>query len=501
MRKLLLIAAIFSSLRVSAQKSNILLDQTFWKSKPDLTKVKAAMESGNDPSEKNQNAFDPVVLAINNEAAKDVIDYLLAQKGNEVSKLTHDNRIYLHWAAMRGNAEIVKTLIANGSELSLTDSHGSTPLLFAAGAGQQNTSIYDLLIKAGANLKTEVNQAGANALLASAPNDKNLKLTNYFVSKGLDLNSKDANGDNIFSYAARSGNIETLKALLAKGVKPTSGAFLFATQSGGAKRGGAADSPALSDGMPLYQYLDSIGLTPTALNKDGQNVIHLIARKANQINVFNHFVAKGVNPVLADKDGNTPFMLAATANRDLEFLQLLASKSADINQANAQGATALALAIRSNTADVLKYLIANGAKINIVDKKGDNLGAYLLQAYNPRTAADFDAKVALLKEKGFDFNKTQGDGSSLFHLAAVKGDIDLFTKINSLNVDVNVKNKDGLTALQKAAMVAKGDAELKYLIGIGADKTAKTDFEETAFDFASENETLTKNKISITFLK
>ena len=49
---------------------------------------------------------------------------------------------------------------------------------------------------------------------------------------------------------------------------------------------------------------------------------------------------------------------------------------------------------------------------------------------------------------------------------------------------MNAKNKDGLTALHKAAMISKDDAILKYLISIGAKKDIKTEFDESAFDFS-----------------
>ena len=77
----------------------------------------------------------------------------------------------------------------------------------------------------------------------------------------------------------------------------------------------------------------------------------------------------------------------------------------------------------------------------------------------------------------------------------------MLKKIADLNIDVNAKNKDGLTALHKAAMISKNDTILKYLLSIGAKKEITTDFNETPFDLANENESLTKNKVSIDFLK
>ena len=70
-----------------------------------------------------------------------------------------------------------------------------------------------------------------------------------------------------------------------------------------------------------------------------------------------------------------------------------------------------------------------------------------------------------------------------------------------MNIDINAANKEGFTALHKAAMLGKDDVVLKYLISLGAKKDIKTSFSETAFDLASENENFSKQNISLAFLK
>ncbi len=77
----------------------------------------------------------------------------------------------------------------------------------------------------------------------------------------------------------------------------------------------------------------------------------------------------------------------------------------------------------------------------------------------------------------------------------------MLKKLAAVNIDINAKNKDGLTALHKAAMIAKNDNILNYLLSNGAKKDIKTDFDESAYDLAKENETLSKNNISIEILK
>src|SRR6187431_3081114 len=111
--------AFAATLFVSAQQKNTLLEQSFWKTNPDVTAVQAEIAKGNNPSESNDRSFDPVVLAINNDAPNATIKFLLEQPGNNVDKSTHDNRIYLHWASSKGNLEIIEYLIAKGSNINL----------------------------------------------------------------------------------------------------------------------------------------------------------------------------------------------------------------------------------------------------------------------------------------------------------------------------------------------------------------------------------------------
>ncbi len=66
---------------------------------------------------------------------------------------------------------------------------------------------------------------------------------------------------------------------------------------------------------------------------------------------------------------------------------------------------------------------------------------------------------------------------------------------------INALNKDGLSPLHIACMKGKDDQLIKYLISIGADKEIKTEFGETAFDLAKENELLMKSSFDLEFLK
>jgi ankyrin repeat protein len=490
MKKLLIGLLTLASLAAQAQK-NVFFDQSFWKGNANLESIKAEIAKGNSPSELNGMAMDATVYAINNDAPRESILFLLSQAGNDADKLTHDGRTYLFWAASKGNVEVMEYLLKKGAKVNLQDSHGYTPLTFAATSGQTNTKVYDLILQYGANLKKDLNHDGANALLIAIPNDKDFKLTDYFVAKGLSLNSVDAAGNTAFNYAARRGDIDLMNKLIQKGVKFNDNAMIMASQ--GTRRD--------ANGLDVYKYLEGLNIKPNAVGANGENVLSYIGRRPKQEEIINYFIGKGVDVNRVDNEGNTALMNAAASNRDLGTIELLLSNVKDINLLNKKGVSALAMAVRSNSVEVVDLLIQRGADLKVVDANGDNLAYYLLQAYSTQRAEDFESKFKLLTSKGFDITALQKNGNSLYHLAVAKGDLALIKRIESLKIDVNLKNKDGFTALHKAVMTAKDTNTLKYLLSIGAKKDLTTDFKETTYELAAENEYLSKNNISIDFLK
>ncbi|MEP6931706.1 MAG: ankyrin repeat domain-containing protein, partial [Flavobacterium sp.] len=322
-----------------------------------------------------------------------------------------------------------------------------------------------------------------------------LKTTDYLVSKGLSLSAVDNNKHTAFDYAARSGNVDLLKTLVGKGVKYTDYALITAAQ--GMRR--------TSNPIEEFKYLvDELKLKSTATSANGQTVLHLLARKEKQSEIVNYFIAKGVDVNKADKDGNTALIIASEG-KDMELIQILASKVKNINTVNAKGESALTSAVKGSSAEVISFLLSKGADINVKDSAGNNLAFYLIESYRGSKGGvqkdDFDEKLNVLKSKGINFAAQQKDGSTLYYTAAAKNNITLLKKLDGLNIDVNAKNKEGLTALHKAAMIAKDDSILKYLLSIGAKKDIKTEFDETAYSLAEENELLKKNNISVDFLK
>lgn len=520
MKKLIFSIMLCAALISNAQQKSPLTDQSFWKSNPSLTQVKAEVAKGFD-FKNVEGSDDPVFQSVSNKASLDIIKYLVEQPGVNLSRTIHEGRILLHSAANDGNVEVADYLISKGSDMNFVDANGHTPLTFAAFQGKLTPQMADVFIKHGLDIKKKYEKKeGATLLLLAIGSDKDFTLTDYFISKGLSLKDTDANGKNAFFYASRLGNVDILKELVKRGVEYDNTALIAASQ--GTYRS--------ANKVDVYKYLvEDLKLDPKVTSAEGQTLLHLVTKKQNQDEVISYLLSKGVDASKVDEDGNTAFITAA-GGKSIEAVKVLFPSVKDINAANANGETALLNAVKSSTGEIVKFLIQNGANVNATDKDGNGAAYILVDSYRvprgrggfggtpqggnaqgrapqgqARPAApqqdDFAIKLDALQAKGLDFTKTFKDGETVFHVAADKGDVNILKKIAGVKADINAQDKDGNTALHKAALVAKNDESLKYLVSLGADKSIKTEFGETAYDLAKENEILAKDNVSIEFLK
>ncbi|NUY80319.1 ankyrin repeat domain-containing protein [Flavobacterium sp. MAH-1] len=488
-KSILLFAFSLFSIALNAQ--NVFHDRNYWKAAPSVETVKSDEQKGNDATQLNANAFDATVYAIIEKAPDATVKYLLSKSENGANKITHDGRTYIFWAAYVGNTDLMEYLQKNGAKTDIIEDHGYTIMNFAASTGQTNTKVYDLCLKFGANLKKDLDHDGANALLLASGSAKDMTLIDYFSSKGIDLKSTDANGNGILNYVSKNGNRDIMENLLKKGLKFSDNAMIMAAQG----------TRSNTNTLETYQFLESKGVKPTAIGKNGENALHFIVRKEKQAEIIAYFLSKGVDVNQTNKDGNNVLMYASAANPDVVLVKMLAEKTKDINARNAKGQSALSMAVQSNSPEIVGLLLEKGADTKIVDIDGNNLTYYLAQSYNPKKPAEFDTKLKALQSKGFDLNSKSKNGNTLLHIAVAKNNLDLIKRAQGLGIDVNMKNAEGMTALHKAAMISKNDEMLKYLVSIGAKTDEKTDMAETAYDLASENEALKQNKIAIDFLK
>ncbi|NRB51858.1 MAG: ankyrin repeat domain-containing protein [Saprospiraceae bacterium] len=495
MKYQLLTFLLLISFFAEAQGQNIFHDRSFWKTAPNIEQVQEKINAGHDAEALNPNAFDATVYAILENAPLKTIEFLLSMEGNDVNKMTHDGRHYLLWAAYKGNLPLMKHLIKEGSQIDLVDDHGYGLMTFAANAGQKNTEVYDLIIASGGKAK-ETNRSGATALLLLAPHLQDDQLINYFQSKGLSIHDKDKDGNGMFQYASRRGNLKLMKQLVEQGVdyksidKKGRNAMLFATYG----------SRGYQNPIEVYQYLAELGLQIDIVDWEGRTPLHNLAGSNKDAGIIEFFLKNGVNVNQVDESGNTAFLNAIRGN-NVALAEKLGPMVSDFNHSNHDGYSALTYAIMRNSIPAFKFLLTKGADLEVIDKKGNNLAYHVFQSFRQQNKDAFEHFVKVAKEHDLKFTDSFEKGNTLAHVAITKEDKFLLEKALEMGIEINQKNDDGLTPLHLAAMKAKNEELLSFLLEQGADKKILTTFEESAFDLANENEALSKEGTDLGFLK
>jgi len=117
-------------------------------------------------------------------------------------------------AAMRGDREAVRSLLARHVDVNGAQGDGSTALHWAAHEG--DVEMAKMLLKAGANVNAATS-VGAITPLYLASKDGNAPIIEALLNAGASANETNANGTTVLMMAAASGDPAAVKALLDHG--------------------------------------------------------------------------------------------------------------------------------------------------------------------------------------------------------------------------------------------------------------------------------------------
>lgn len=360
-------------------------------------------------------------------------------------------------AAMRGNKELVRSLLQRKANVNAPQADGATALHWAVNRDDLETA--ELLIRAGANVSA-ANRVGATPLQLAAQNG-NAPMIEKLIKAGADPNAPlTVHGDTVLMMAARTGKPEAIQVLL------DHGAQINAKETWG---GTTALMWAVAEGHVAA-------------------VKWLIERGAD-VNARSHYVPsangrgfEGRLPVDAKQDQVaegyasgwlTPLMFAAREG-DLESARLLVEAGADVNAIGGDGKNALALAIFNGNYALASYSIDNKADVNQPDA----------QRFTPLFWA-VDRRNMEKGSNGFAWLVTEDP------LPLIKKLLDAGANPNAIvNNTPRSRNRGGsprivfATALMRAAFA--GDLELsKLLLSYGADPHAVSSDGESMLEAAA----------------
>ena len=142
--------------------------------------------------------------------------------------------------------------------------------------------------------------------------------------------------------------------------------------------------------------------------------------------------------------GWTALHYACSFHDDLTYIEPLLGHGADIDKRTYVGKTALSLAILQNHLRTASFLLSIGADPNVVDKDGQSPLALSIKFRR------YEAMKLLLRA-GATHNPLSEDDDTLLHLVAKFSHLNIIEYLTYVgfggeDIDVDVKNTDGLTA-------------------------------------------------------
>ncbi|MFP3020595.1 MAG: ankyrin repeat domain-containing protein [Wolbachia sp.] len=345
----------------------------------------------------------------------------------------------------------VKNLISQGASLEAKDGDDNTPLHWAS--WNSYLDIVEYLIKSDANLEAK-NRYGRTPLLNASWNG-HLDVVKYLVENGANLEAKDYNGKTPLYRASLIGHLDVVKYLISKG------ASINAKDKDGKTPLDIAIDKKL-DNVVAYLRQTQLGLNEQllAVVRDGD------------FNKVKDLVGRGASLDIQDSNnGWTPIIYAAQGSK-WDMVKFLIAQGAKFNNEITYQGTPLHFAAQEGNSNMVQFLLDKGADIeaqNAYNKKplhlaveagklkvvrllldrGANIKAADMYGQTPLDLAikkGYEDIVEVLKQKQLDLDKE-------LLIAAEKGDIEKVRDSIRQGANVNVQGRQGWTpvfwAIQK----------------------------------------------------
>jgi ankyrin repeat protein len=241
-------------------------------------------------------------------------------------------------AAKNGDREALRALVARHADVHATDGDGTTALHWASHRDDLDSTA--LLIGAGANVNA-ANDLGATPLWIACQNGS-ASLVKILLQAGADPNRALLLGETPLMVASRVGSADVVEQLLLKG----------ASVNARAARGQTALMWAAAQRHP--EVVERLLANGADVHSRSEAWSQMMAVPPHGVPLYNKVVPHG---------GDTALLFAARSG-DLASATLLVAAGANVNDADAWGVSATALAAHSGFGELVAFLLERGADPN-----------------------------------------------------------------------------------------------------------------------------------------
>ena len=395
------------------------------------------------------------------------------------------NRSY--WKSMP-SIEHIKVDIEKGHDPSEFNQHKFDPITWAIIEGAPNTIVAFLLDQRGNHVDKRAHDGRTPIFWAAYRG--NIELMKQLIEKGAKTDLIDDHGYSLINFSATTGQLD----MELYDICIENGASIDQEFNNDGATPLLLIIPYL-ESPEMIRYFTEKGLSFDQIDSHGNNAFVYAARTGNH-QLMEFALDQGLDP-RANNDAAMIFASKGTrrVENSVEVYQYLSALGLSTSAQDDQGMTALHhLASQCKDTVVLDFFTSNSSDLNAKDSEGNS--PWLIAVSNNEVEI-----INYFSQKSGIEHSVNGLGENALHLAAKRNDPSVLDEVLKFGLDINSKRSDGMTALHIAAMKAKDDHLLKELITAGADKHILTEFKESAFDLANENEVLQSKHIPLTFLK
>lgn len=419
-----------------------------------IERIEIALKNGVSPNINNRNVKPLIIMAVQNKNVE--VIKLLLNYGAKINVQDAAGKTALFWASGRKNYDdIVKLLVENGANPTISDKTRTRPLQIAVRKGEKN--YVDLMLST---------------------------IVPFLSQEGHELIES-------IKIASQKGYVEILLALLTvtKSIETDYDFINFALMEA-SMQGQLNIVKTILEGEKVYQCIGEF--TPLMLSSSRGHLEIMIT-----------LMDAGFDPNLKGFNDQTALMKASLSG-NVEAMNLLIQRNADINSIDRDGKTALIMAVEEGHVDVVIGLLENDANPYLCskDKYGNSLDALMWAAFKKN-----EEIMNVLLDVGVNPNLKNEIGESAVFLAIEDNrwhstitdildkeyDLDgsyrrIIQMFINKGLDVNIKDREGNT-LTIWATLKNYKKVLELLLSNGAEVMLKNNMGKNALDYSRERYT------------
>lgn len=406
--------------------------------------VEYLLTKGAEVNKKNTIGRNPLHLALSLNHYQFEIVTLLINHGADIHARDDDGQTPLHLA----NVEVARLLLERGADVDARDSRGNTPLILAVNS-RECLDLVKLLLSYGAD-PNAIDNADMNVLFNFCQgSDYNMQTFKMLVDAGADIfHIKQDEKLSLLhimyhprSHELQNELIKIMEFLIQKGLDINQDSGLGTPLAINAYWGHEK----------VVDFLLQNGATISKITEKEDTPLHTAMYSELRPYLVKTLLDNGVSINAQNKLGDTPLHIFIDRNpypkeEVFEILLLLKQYGADFSIKNNEGLTPLLIAAKQSNVKIVKYLLdVCGANSNETDAEG-NSALHIAVKRNY-----YDMVYILLNRTSII--STNHAGQTPLHVAVQDDAIQLIPIIYFLlskSIDINAVDNDGKTALDYA---------------------------------------------------